>query len=252
MRGFSLIELLVVIAIISILAAMLMPAVRQARDRGLAAFCTSNLHQAAIALRMYVTDYDGFFPIYISWAQDLERGEYLTGKVLNCPAFQGKQNYPGDYREWDYYFSRGSGDKDFPIGSTGGYAINSIHAAGTSSVLVPPSSGFRGGTYLGKNTVMQNIANVTHPVRTVWIFDYRRWLYFPFENSGRAWIRNDTSFEFYQFMLDPNHPWQDFEALRHLGNMNIAYIDGHVAPFRPDPDGTSEALPWPDAWSILQ
>ena len=52
-KSFTLIELLVVIAIIAILAAILMPALQQARERALAIQCTSNLKNVGTLARMY-------------------------------------------------------------------------------------------------------------------------------------------------------------------------------------------------------
>ena len=71
-RGeFTLIELLVVIAIIAILASLLLPALKSAREAALQIQCASQFRQMNVGIQMYANSHEGVLPA-------LNRGRYHT------------------------------------------------------------------------------------------------------------------------------------------------------------------------------
>ncbi len=70
-HSFTLIELLVVIAIIAMLAAILMPALGKARDRGRSTNCLSNLKQITMANLLYAESSNDFL---VPYATDMMSG----------------------------------------------------------------------------------------------------------------------------------------------------------------------------------
>lgn len=94
-KYFTILELLVVIAIIAILAAMLLPALKKARESVKKTACGNNLLQLNQTANLYAGDYSGCLPPLMSnsiyWYQYL--WEYLYGNKAWPVSASSKMHY---------------------------------------------------------------------------------------------------------------------------------------------------------------
>ena len=90
LNGFTLVELLVVIAIIAILAALLLPVLASAKEKGKRAQCINNLKQIGVGSLIYVGDNsDKFMPAAFNTGWGIQNPIQMDATVLSSSADLG-------------------------------------------------------------------------------------------------------------------------------------------------------------------
>ncbi len=225
LRGFTLIELLVVIAIIAILAAILFPVFAQAREQARRTVCLSNTKQMGLAFAMYVQDYDEMTPAVIhdsALPEDPDFWYIVQPYVKNVDVF-----YCPDRNEW-ILDNEGDDCTGQPFNlrqNCIGYGYNWGIRAGSTTGLVGSRIHFQDNGHNGYIQPGVALASIVAPAQV-----------FAYGDSGdnpRYTICADYIFQYYT-PNNPggnggtsNYPVTSNSQLRHGGNLNFAFVDGH-------------------------
>ena len=178
-NAFTLVEILIVIAIVMILAAILLPVFKGARESAHTATCSSHLKQIGLAMNQYVQDSSGFYPKVTAtgncgWASGIY--PYLkSAEILECPSFEfgefrpdcpATEVIPGAgidgtgayYENWDGSYDL-SGSMDFSAMSNGN-RVSLVRVKNPSSrILVYDGNGFGSAFEQRDYTEQQRLTN---------------------------------------------------------------------------------------------
>lgn len=231
-RGFTLVELLVVIGILALLATLLLPGARTAKEAGRKAQCASNLHQLGMAMAMYLDDNGRYFrfqepvgsdmlwwfglespfnaaaapgarPIDLTRAKLYPYFQTLHGIEI-CPSF--------DYKSpvWRQKFTQVSYGYGYNMR---GLQVNAAQGRAASDIVDP-----------GRIICFADSAQVN----TI---------------QAPASPSNPLLEQFEYVDYGPSNDPQPKVHFRHRGTANLLFCDGHVASMKPYPGSIDPRLP---------
>ena len=211
--AFTLIELLVVIAIIAILAAMLLPALQQARERAKGSQCANNLKTIGTAVTFYQADFNSWLPATMGCGQ----GRFFTDLLpyLGLPSRPAS----GGGREVNPYVRAPKSvycptdAKRLKIASKGGYDLCYLYSTYGQNYYARRDA----GQGAGRLANMMRPADVRRMGSLIYLIDSTR------ANGAQVTLSVNS----WPFKPDAD-PAGSAPEFRHNETANIMYLDFHI------------------------
>ncbi len=170
-KGFTVTELLIALAIVVILALILFPVLVQVKAAAFKSACASNLHQASLAMELYVGDYDDYYtPVnYEPGAPQPDPTSDRTWVQLLLPYAKSFDIFkdPGDNGARSAAY--GNYDEDFvPNDTYAQYYLASLHSdIGFNYIYLSPVVEIDGVW----QSQPQSVASISDPSKTIMFLD---------------------------------------------------------------------------------
>ena len=222
--GFTLIELLIVISIIAILAAMLLPALNNAKKMAQCIACTNNVKQLGQGMINYADTFDGYLPCQ-------GRFNSVGGFVTGAPVYYMVTQVVGEKPKSDGLLPSYSGkmntlnSKGLSICPAELFGKSATEVLGENHVPKPdnPSQFTKLRSSYGTSLYVFRIYTWPNPVLRYWrltqIKQPSRTLALCDSNKDH-WISDENAYNHYG-------AWQN-----HNGAVNCLWVDGHVTTER--------------------
>jgi prepilin-type N-terminal cleavage/methylation domain-containing protein/prepilin-type processing-associated H-X9-DG protein len=233
--AFTLIELLVVIAIIAILAALLLPALAQAKIRAKNIACINNVKQLETCCHLYMTDFNDFLP-------PNQAGGFVSDPSTTNPPVevQNANSWCPGIAPYDVSPANVKAGNIFPYNKNPGI----YHCPADNSSVDGHPGLPRTRSYcmqLGANcpdmmpTTCQRFTDITQPKPDA---------FFVLIDTQEDDIY-DATFGIFSSDTYWNDYWLDLPADRHMQGANLSFADGHVEHWKWNAPKIFQGVFWP-------